>query len=204
MDVTLFHAINDLAGRNAVLDALFRFLTDLGTNGAIWIALALVLIVGAGRFPGLRQQGFVRWRAIGAVMLASLAVSLVVVEGLKRLVGRPRPFETLTGVHLVGGLIDGYSFPSGHTLSSFAAAVVLLTALSRMHRRGQPLGAPLDGWAAVLLAAAIGFSRVWVGHHYPLDVLAGAALGTAAGWGCWSVAERILRARSARKGIALH
>ena len=93
----------------------------------------------------------------------------VVAGALKALSDRPRPYETLADVDpLLGGAL-GTSLPSGHAATSFAGAV-LLTGLVR---RGAP--------AFFALATAIAFSRVYVGVHYPLDVVAGAALGALVG-----------------------
>jgi undecaprenyl-diphosphatase len=87
--------------------------------------------------------------------------------GLKPLVDRPRPSVTLTDADpLLGGTL-GSSLPSGHAATSFAGAVVL----AYLFRRGLPL--------FFVLAVAIAYSRVYVGVHYPSDVLAGAALGAA-------------------------
>ena len=92
--------------------------------------------------------------------LLAYAVATEVTLGLKLLVGRPRPH----GHMLVTAY--GSSFPSGHAATAFAAAV----AVGLLHRR---LLAPL-----VVLAGLIAFSRVYLGVHYPFDVLAGAAIGT--------------------------
>lgn len=92
---------------------------------------------------------------------------------LKEVVGRPRPYVTLGEVdardprHRGERVLDPNSFPSGHTSLAFALA----TSLSLSHPEWYVAG-PVLGWAA-----ATGASRVWLGVHYPSDVLAGAALG---------------------------
>jgi membrane-associated phospholipid phosphatase len=85
--------------------------------------------------------------------------------GIKAATGRARPFEELPGVDTLLGATVGRSLPSGHAATSFAGAVILTYLL--------PRGAPVF----FLLAVAISFSRIYVGVHYPSDVLAGAALG---------------------------
>ena len=89
---------------------------------------------------------------------------------LKPAAARPRPFEVNMGVRLLIEAPKDFSFPSGHTGASFAAAAALFFAGSR-------------GWIPVgILAVLIGFSRLYLYVHYPSDVLAGALLGIAAGW----------------------
>lgn len=86
---------------------------------------------------------------------------------LKNIVARTRPYDVIPGlVSLVGAQKD-YTFPSGHTGSSFASAVVLCRMLPKRY-----------GIPAVVLACLIGLSRLYVGVHYPTDVIAGAMIGT--------------------------
>jgi undecaprenyl-diphosphatase len=87
--------------------------------------------------------------------------------GLKAATARPRPSETIPEADPLIGVTLGQSLPSGHAATSFAGAV----ALTYLLRGSAPF--------VFVLAAAIAFSRVYVGVHYPSDVLAGAALGAA-------------------------
>ena len=107
------------------------------------------------------------WRRWGDLFMTvlSVAVADLSATALKALIDRPRPpFRYAEPKPLVAVPNDG-SFPSGHAATSFAAATMLSFASPRL--------APF----LFLLAAAIGFSRVYVGVHYPLDVVGGAALG---------------------------
>jgi undecaprenyl-diphosphatase len=99
---------------------------------------------------------------------------------LKDVIPRARPH-----VHALVTRPHSHSFPSGHATTSFACATVLALALPR-------LAVPL-----LVLAAAVAWSRVYVGVHYPLDVLAGAALGALIGAAVPRFARRIRRSRSA-------
>jgi undecaprenyl-diphosphatase len=128
-------------------------LSYAGRLGLLWIVLALVV-------------GFV-YRRGGAVVLTVLAVALAdwSALGIKALVDRPRPPARYPEPRTLVPLPHDPSFPSGHAATSFAAATMLAFAFPR-------LAAPL-----LILAAAVAFSRVYVGVHYPLDVIGGAALG---------------------------
>ena len=121
-------------------------------------------------------------RSVGfAVLLtaASVWTADVLVLAVKAGVERPRPATTIPQADPLMGA-GGWSFPSGHAATAFAGAV----ALTYLWRRGAPL--------FFLLAAAIAFSRVYVGVHYPGDVVAGAALGTVVGL-AWVAALRLPR-----------
>jgi undecaprenyl-diphosphatase len=144
-------------------------LSVVGYFGTIWIALAAAISLATRRsiaFPVLLTASSV-WTAD----LLALAV--------KAAVERPRPSVTIPQTDpLIGA--GGWSFPSSHAATAFAGAV----SLTYLWRRAAPL--------FFLLAAAIAFSRVYVGVHYPGDVLAGAALGSVVGL-AWVAAFRLPR-----------
>ncbi|MGI6497801.1 MAG: phosphatase PAP2 family protein [Oscillospiraceae bacterium] len=150
--------------RTPLLNAFFLLFTAFGNNGLLWIACSGVMLF------------FKRWRQVGGAAL--IAVLLTFVSGeiiLKSLVARPRPFWEIDALVSLLPMQGGFSFPSGHTASAFAAASVYF--------RGAP-----NRWAKVLflfLAALMGFSRLYVGVHYLSDVMAGAVLGFAWGLLVW-------------------
>ncbi|MEW6264681.1 MAG: phosphatase PAP2 family protein [Thermodesulfobacteriota bacterium] len=146
-----------------------RFVAGLGYwlgHGLVGAAF-LIMLYGYGRLalqPGLKR---VAGQALAAFLVAGLSVQV-----LKHLIGRPRPRLWEMGIkHFGPSLAEGFdSFPSGHTATAFAAALVF--------SRNYPPATPLFMALASLVAAA----RITSGSHFPLDVLGGAALGLASGW----------------------
>lgn len=148
---------------NPVTDRLFPVITYLGEKGVFWLVLAGLLFLLGRRKQGPGQA----WRDCGFLMALAMLAGLLIGEiCVKNLVCRPRPFQSYPeDLRLLIPPPSGFSFPSGHSCSSFAAAVVLFA----FHRRW--------GAAALTLAVLIAFSRLFLFVHYPTDVLAGAALG---------------------------
>lgn len=135
-----------------------RLLTLAG-DGRTWTALGLGLLATAR--PALMHLGL---RLGAGALLGAGAAQL-----LKRALNRARPDSAIAGFEALAENPDSFSFPSGHTAAAFAVTVALA---------GEPYCA---GPAALLLAVGIGLSRVYLGAHYPLDVVVGAALGAVAG-----------------------
>ena len=157
--------------RGGVLDPVMTMLSLIGNGGAVWITLAVLLLF----FRKTRRAG-------AAMLLAMLAGFLVGNLWLKELVMRPRPFVTHSDLTALLDPGDPWSFPSGHALSSFAAA----TALCCFHRK--------TGVLALVLAALIAFSRLYASVHYPTDVLAGALLGVLIGLAAAVLVDRVMDA----------
>ena len=170
---------------NPVLDPVMTAITHLGDVGLIWILIAVVLLF----FKKTRKCGV----AMGLALLLSLVINDMVI---KVLVARPRPFrpelplwwkERFIYPNLVPKPHD-YSFPSGHTSSSFAAATVLLLSLKK--RFGVP---------ALILAVLIAFSRIYLHVHYCTDVLAGMVVGILLGLIAKALIDKIALAFSRRR-----
>jgi undecaprenyl-diphosphatase len=145
--------------RIGIFDTPLWLLSVVGRGGIVWIATGIGLVV----VKRISLRGFLQLAL--AVLLASVLADRV----LKPLVHRERPFERISDLRVVGGRPHDASFPSGHSANAFASALVLA--------RLAPAAAPV-WWT---LAALIAFSRVYLGVHHPLDVIAGALLGLACG-----------------------
>ncbi len=138
------------------MDKLMPAITHLGDVGAIWIAITVILLL---------RKSTRKW---GVTMLFSLFLCVLVGNLLlKPLVARPRPCH-IHQLQLLIPMPTDLSFPSGHTMTSFASAAVLF----HYHKT--------YGKAALILAALIAFSRLYLLVHYPTDVAAGLVLGLVA------------------------
>jgi undecaprenyl-diphosphatase len=144
-------------------------------------ALMVALTVVGGGWSLLGLVPFVlakRTRRMGAAFLATVFASDVVGFLIKLVVRRTRPYLTL-GLRPLWGRPTDFSFPSGHATGSFAAAAFIATLLTLRYPR-RPAAIVITS-LVVLSAFAVSASRVYLGVHYPSDVLAGAALGAVVG-----------------------
>lgn len=154
--------------RQDLWDPFWRSITFLGDKGWAWLALSLLLTA----FPKTRKTGLL---ALAAMALCALVTNVC----LKNLIARPRPYTQIPGLTALIPAPSDHSFPSGHTTASFACAGVYLQTLPRKY-----------GVAALILAALIAFSRLYVGVHYPTDVLAGLLIGLTGSWIICSIAKK--------------
>lgn len=139
---------------NPILDKIMVMFTMLGEFGAVWSLLGIALVIES------------KYRIIGLMVIAALIFTTIMGEGvIKNLVKRSRPCKDMTQQDLVVRKPNTYSFPSGHTASSFAVANVLLTCFAGV------------GVAFLIIASLIAFSRMYLYVHYPTDIIAGIALG---------------------------
>jgi undecaprenyl-diphosphatase len=156
------------------LNPIFEALSWVGGEGLIWLALGLVL-AAIWRRPFVFVQ----------VAFADAAADLLA-YGLRALIDRPRPPAVYQEPKPLVHVPLGGSFPSGHAATSFACATML------------SLIVPRYTVAFFLLAAAIAWSRVYNGVHYPLDVLGGAALGVVVAIALRWLLKALPRSRRAR------
>lgn len=146
--------------KSSAMDDLMPMVTTLGDGGILWLIIAVLLLRTA------------RYRAGGLALLCVLIVCFLCGNlMLKNIAGRSRPCDLVPDYPLLIARPHDYSFPSGHTLSSFAAAMVIFSIR------------PLWGMAAFVVASLIAFSRLYLYVHFPSDVLAGMVMGIAAAWG---------------------
>jgi len=164
IDARLFFAIYAAAG--GALTGVAQLLSAIGSG---WMMLGLVPV-----------YGIARWRRFALGLTLTLATSAAIVFALKAAFGRPRPCVGLPGVHALCATPSDPSFPSGHACGSFTVAAFVIVSL---WAEGSLRGASRALVAGVLLALATGiaWSRVYLGVHFPADVVAGALLGAAIG-----------------------
>lgn len=157
--------------RSDVLTPIMKLITHLGDKGIFWILIAIVMLF----FKKTRPLGIMA----GIALVFSVLINNVLI---KPNVGRIRPYEVVDGLKLLIERQHDPSFPSGHSGASFAAAVVFLV------KGPKKIGIP-----AIIMAALIAFSRLYVGVHYPTDVICGIITGTCCAlisFMIWSIVEK--------------
>lgn len=152
-DTAVLNFINSYF-HNSVLDRIMPLITYIGNMGLIWIIISVVLLVNK------------KYRKTGIMVIGTLIMASVLGEGIiKHLVQRPRPCVDIPAFKLLIAKPLSYSFPSGHTTSSFAAAGILMKEFKRYRIY------------IILLASMIAFSRLYLDVHYPTDIIGGIILG---------------------------
>ena len=152
------------------LNPIMIMFTNLGSKGLLWIILLVCLCI----YPKTRRIGIV---AVISFALCA-AVTLFLAKGL---IMRPRPFTVLPELIPLIKKPDSFSFPSGHTVVAFAVAFVIWR--SKLTRLRYPI---------MLLAVLMGFSRLYVGVHYPTDVLGAVVLAFVGSSIVWAWAKRYI------------
>lgn len=172
VDWSLLHALNNfLARHDAVEDPLLFYVS---ISEALFVATLAIVFLAA------RGAGHAAWRRASVAAVLSAGLALAVGKVISELVDRARPFVADPGsVHLFSGHAADPGFPSDHATAAFAIAVAIL-----LRKRGW-------GYVALVAAAVLSVGRVALGVHYPSDVLAGAALGSAAALALWAPPLRI-------------
>lgn len=157
----LFYAINHI--NSPFLNFVMPLVSVMGSL-IVWSILCLIIFLLGG------EKG----KHVAILTVLALLLTTITVSVLKVVVAEPRPFVTLNNVTLLTSTAVGYysSFPSGHTAESFAFAVVVGFKYKIRFLNNLRLAYPLLAFAIL-----VGFSRIYIGVHYPLDVLFGATIG---------------------------
>lgn len=151
---------------NSVLDKLMVLITSLGNGGTIWIIISIAMLSSK------------KYRKVGIMALTAVALTAIFGEGiLKHLIRRLRPFASIQTLNVIIKKPLTYSFPSGHTAASFAAAGVIGKHIKKYKLE------------VYILASLIAFSRIYLFVHYPSDILGGIILGIL----CYKIAEFIVQ-----------
>jgi undecaprenyl-diphosphatase len=153
IDVKMLNLINKKF-RYAILDKIMPLITAMGNGGIVWVIISICLMNSK------------HYRVEGYMIITSLIVTTIIGEGLiKHVIKRTRPFDNMKENKLLISKPITYSFPSGHTASSFAAAGILIMMDNQL------------SILVVILASLIAFSRIYLNVHYPTDVVIGIILG---------------------------
>ena len=158
--------------RVGFLNPIMQGITHLGDGGVFWIILSVLLLL------------FKKTRKVGLCCALGLIFDLLVVNiAVKPLVARIRPYEIIKEITILTHQPGDHSFPSGHSAGSFACAWAFFRAYKK--KWGVP---------ALVLAALVSLSRLYVGVHYPTDVLGGIVIGCVLGELGYRVGKNIWRA----------
>lgn len=179
MEIQILHWFETL--HNPITNPIFYVITTLGNVGWFWIVLAVLMLTVLPK----------KYKKAGLTMAIALILSLIFCNGImKHLWARPRAFWVVGQNFVVGNefenlygifnSIHDYSFPSGHSSASFAAAVSIF-----MWRKK-------EGSAALVLAALIAFSRLYFTVHYPTDVLVGTITGALYGVAAYFIVKALM------------
>lgn len=179
MEIQILHWFETL--HNPITNPIFYVITTLGNAGWFWIVLAVLMLTVLPK----------KYKKAGFTMAIALILSLIFCNGImKHLWARPRAFWVVGQNFVVGNefenlygifnSIHDYSFPSGHSSASFAAAVSIF-----MWRKK-------EGSAALVLAALIAFSRLYFTVHYPTDVLVGTITGALYGVAAYFIVKALI------------
>ena len=141
------------------LTPIVKFITTLGNAGILWIILSALFLI----LPKTRKVGIMT--SLSRI-LDLLSVNILI----KRIVARTRPYEVIEGLTSLIGPQSDFSFPSGHTAASFAFATVILLTMPKKF-----------SIPTLILAFLIALSRIYLGVHYPTDILGGIVIGVLCG-----------------------
>lgn len=150
-DSSMMYKVQEL--HTPLLNNIMIFFTKIGDAGLFWLVVGLIFLF------------IKKYRRVGIVLYLSQLLTVIVTTILKETIERPRPFTTLADLHPLVAHPTSFSFPSGHSSAAFAGAVIV--------------GYYIKKWIipAYGVAVLIAFSRLYVGVHYPSDIIVGSIIG---------------------------
>jgi|DewCreStandDraft_4_1066084.scaffolds.fasta_scaffold00573_1 undecaprenyl-diphosphatase len=172
IDTAVFYFFNKTIA-NPIFDKVFPFITNLDS----WLILYIFFIV------------WMLWKGgtAGRICFVTLIIGIILSDQIsssfiKELIGRPRPCHILSDINLLVPCGPGKSLPSSHAVNMFASAVIL-SHYYKQHR-----------WIFFTIAGLVAFSRVYIGVHYPFDVISGAVIGACIGFAIIKPIDFIIKA----------
>ena len=163
--------------RTDFMDPIWKFITSLGDEGIVPIALCILFLF------------FKKTRKVGITAGMSLALEAILINlTIKKLVGRTRPYVVNEAIEYITKRPSDNSFPSGHTGCMFAVASVLFYMMPKK------VGIP-----AMIVASLVGISRLYVGVHYPTDIIGGFIIGMFTGFIAKLIVEKVCEVRAKKK-----
>lgn len=160
LDTAVFHFFNSTIA-NPLFDKLFPFITHLNS----WLLLYVFFIAWM-----LWKGGKAGRICVITLFLGIFLSDFIISNWLKELIARPRPCHVLSDIKLLVDCGPGMSLPSSHAVNMFTAAVILSFYYNKYR------------WVFFTVAALVAFSRVYIGVHYPFDIIIGACLGALIGY----------------------
>jgi undecaprenyl-diphosphatase len=169
LDRALFFLLNE-KGQNFFFDWFMPFMTNLHNFVYVLLALAVWIFWSRGK--------------AGLVFLVFVGLTLTITDQfsshvLKNWIGRIRPCQVLPAVHMLTDCNTSFSFPSSHAVNIFASAFFLARLWPKLF------------WLIYGIAAVVGYSRIYIGIHYPGDVLGGAGIGILIAWPMYWLQEKV-------------
>ncbi len=170
IDLSVFYFFNHTLSF-PLLDKFFVFITEAKNWMITYVVLWCILF-----FKGGKRGKIIAVFSLIVITVSDQLSSFVV----KNLVGRIRPCNALPDVKILAGCTDSFSFPSSHAVNNFAIAVFVNKFYPKLK------------WILFIVATLVSVSRIYVGRHYPSDVIGGAVIGSAIGYMLSFITEKII------------
>ena len=177
---------------------LLKKINPVNPHSGFWEGMSTSVYPVAAALPvGLLTKGFINndkalqqkgWQALGAV-----AINVAITQALKAAVNRERPFLKYDFIYTDDETAKSGSFPSGHTSLAFATATTLTLEFKKWY-----VAVPAYTWAA-----AVGYSRMYLGQHYPSDIIGGAVVGAGSAYLSYWLNKKIFKKNNSATHTAL-